>query len=41
MSEYKNGQKKAEVIDELSMPRTWEEWSELKNKVIDYMNYIS
>ena len=35
MSEYKNGIKKAEVVDEFSMPRTWEEWSILKNKSID------
>lgn len=35
MSEYKNGLRKAEVIDEFSMPRTWEEWSILKNKSFD------
>lgn len=35
MSEYKSGQKKAEVVDEFSMPRTWEEWSNLKNNITD------
>lgn len=35
LSENKNGQRKAEVVDEFSMPKTWEAWSELKDNIFD------